>query len=103
MRFRVTSMLTNQETTKEWRLSTVYESFEEVVSKVNRDLQSMWNEIIPFPYNLILELVDDDVPLGIQLADENGDVIAHNSKDVQESLEVAGMVFRDKFAGDEDG
>lgn len=88
MKYKITTTLDYGSTEDKRILKVIYDSFEDVVTRINRDLQSIWNSIIPMPYHLVLEAVDEDTPLGMKLYNAKGELLGTNQQEVADALEL---------------
>lgn len=89
MRYKVTNFLPPSEDGKELRIEVVYDTFEELVDKVIRDLNSFWKKMIPPNYTFNIKTVDSNTPLGMKYF-VGGKLMGSNPKDVTGAIEVIG-------------
>lgn len=97
MRYKIANLLPPSIEGEKLVLEVVYDTFEEVITKVIRDLNSLWKGSVPFPMTLVFLEVSDDTPLGMRFI--MGDkVVATNEKDVIEAMEVQGLARQSRGA-----
>jgi len=89
MRYKVTNFLPPTEDDEELRIEVVFDTFEEVVTKVVRDLNSFWNKMIPQNYTFNIKEVQNDTPLGMKYFNDNK-LMDENEKEIKEALDVIG-------------
>jgi hypothetical protein len=96
MKYKVSNKLVNTEEGKTLVVSVVFDSFEEMTDKVVRDLNSLWNGVVPFPMNFNLEIVDDSVESGMVFV-EDGKTIHKTGVVRDEFLEEYSSWMNDYF------
>jgi spermidine/putrescine-binding protein len=97
MKYKITNWLPPTENGEEVRFEVVYESFEEAVSKITRDLNSFWKGMLPRNLTFNIVVVDDSVKTGMRYF-VNDEELAYNPKEVTEALEVSGDALRKNWA-----
>jgi hypothetical protein len=74
VKFRVINKLVDTKAKRTLRIESTYDTFEDMTDKIVRDLSSLWKGMIPFPFELRIELVNDTEESGHKIF-EGDDII----------------------------